>query len=258
MMARLLLPGLLLLLTACTVTPPALSPRQELSGVISSDLTLSGEVLLTGDLLILPGRTLTLQPGTTVRVRKSESTKIDPEYLSSATEILVHGRLQAAGTAGAPIAFLPETPGSAGEVVWAGIILDRAAGSIISHARIEGAEQGILAIAAAPRLADNTIINCRYGIVLQGPGSAAVYNNRIEAGEGGLFVLAGASGDVVGNHITNQVEEGLFVDATSTPHLGRNEISGNAIGLLLHNPQLPFERSGISGNREDLRLIGGE
>lgn len=258
MKVRLLLPGLLLvLLTACSTALPPVPQRQELSGVINSDLTLAGEVLLTGDLLILPGRTLTLQPGTTVRVRRSESTKIDPEYLSSSTEILVRGRLQAAGTARAPIAFLPETPGSAGEVVWAGIILDRAAGSTISHARIEGAEQGILAISAAPQLADNTIYNCRYGMVLQGPGSAAIYNNRIEAGEGGLFVLAGASGEIAGNRITGQVEEGLFVDAGSLPRLGRNEISGNGLGLLLHNPELPFERSGISGNREDLRLIGG-
>lgn len=259
MTTRLFLSGLLLLLTACTamLTPPV-PQQQELAGVISSDLTLAGKVLLTGDLLILPGRTLTLQPGTTVRVRKSESTKIDPEYLSSYTEILVRGRLQAAGSADAPIAFLPETPGSAGEVSWGGIILDRAAGSIISHARIDGAEQGILAIAAAPQLADNTIVNCRYGIVLQGPGSAVIYNNRIEAGEGGLFLLAGAGGDIAGNRITAQVEEGLFVDATSAPRLGRNEISGNAIGLLLHNSRLPFERSGISGNREDLRLIGGE
>lgn len=259
MTARLLFPALLLaFLTACTTAPPPVSPRQELAGVISSDLTLSGEVLLTGDLLILPGRTLTLQPGTTVRVRRSESTKIDPEYLSSYTEILVRGRLQAAGTASAPISFLPETAGKAGELLWAGIILDRAAGSIISHARIEGAEQGILAISAAPHLAENTISNCRYGMVLQGPGNAAIYNNRIEAGEGGLFVLAGASPEIAGNRITHQVEEGLFVDAVSAPRLGRNEISGNAIGLLLHNPQLPFDPDGISGNHEDLRLIGRE
>lgn len=258
MTARLLFLGLLGLLAACTTALPPAPPQQELAGVISSDLTLSGEILLTGDLLILPGRTLTLQPGTTVRVRRSESTKIDPEYLSSFTEILVRGRLQAEGTASAPISFLPETASNAGEIAWAGIILDRAAGSIIRHARIEGAEQGILAIAAAPQLAENTIYNCRYGIVLQGPGSAAIYNNRIEAGEGGLFVLAGAGGDVVGNRITNQVEEGIFVDAASLPRLGRNEISGNAIGLLLHNPHLSFERSGISANREDLRLIGRE
>lgn len=256
MTTRLPIMVLLVLLSACTTAlPPA---RQELAGVISSDLTLSGEVLLTGDLLILPGRTLTLQPGTTVRVRRSESTKIDPEYLSSSTEILVRGRLQAAGTASAPIAFLPETPGSAGEVVWAGIILDRAAASSIRHARIEGAEQGILAIAAAPQLNDNFIRNCRYGIVLQGPGSAAIYNNQIESGEGGLFVLAGATPDVVGNHISGQAEEGLFVDAASAPRLGRNEISVNAIGLLLHNPKLSFERGGISDNREDVRLVGRE
>ena len=257
MTVRLLIPCLLVFLTACTTALPPAPQRQELAGVISSDLTLAGEILLTGDLLILPGRTLTLQPGTTVRVRSSESTKIDPEYLSSYTEILVRGRLQAEGTAGAPISFLPEAS-NAGEVAWAGIILDRAAGSIIRHARIEGAEQGILAIAAAPQLSDNTIYNCRYGIVLQGPGSAAIFDNRIEAGEGGIFVLAGAGGDIADNRIINQVEEGLFVDAASSPRLGRNEISGNAIGLLLHNPQLSFERGGISGNREDLRLIGRE
>ena len=256
MKTPLLISGLLVLLTACTVALPPAPPRQELAGVVGSDLTLGGEILLTGDLLILPGRTLTLQPGTTVRVRKSESTKIDPEHLSSYTEILVRGRLQAEGTATAPIVFLPELAPSAGEVAWAGIIFDRAAASTLRHTSIAGAEQGILAIASSPQLTENIIRNCRYGIVIQGAGSAAIYNNHIEAGEGGLFVLAGASGDIVGNHITGQVEEGLFVDATSSPRLGRNEISGNAIGLLLYNPQLSFERSGISANREDLRLIG--
>jgi parallel beta-helix repeat protein len=249
---------LLILLAACTTALPPAPPRQELAGVISSDLTLAGEILLTGDLLILPGRTLTLRPGTTVRIRSAESSKIDPEYLSSSTEILVRGRLQAEGTANAPISFLPETKPSAGEIAWAGIILDRAADSSIRHARIEGAEQGILVIAASPQLLENTIYNCRYGIVLQGAGSAAISNNQIDAGEGGLFVLAGARGDIAGNRISNQVEEGLFVDAGSSPRLGRNEISGNAIGLLLHNPGLAFERSGISGNREDLRIVGGQ
>ncbi|MBE0503995.1 MAG: right-handed parallel beta-helix repeat-containing protein [Desulfuromonadales bacterium] len=258
MRARLLIFSLLVLLTACTSTLPPISPPQELSGVISSDLTLSGEILLTGDLLILPGRTLTLHPGTTVRVRKAESTKIDPEYLSSLTEILVRGNLLAEGTAAAPITFLPETTPSAGEIVWAGITLDHSPVSSLRHLRIEGAEQGILVISSSPQLAESTISNCRYGLVVQGPGSAGIYNNQINAGEGGLFVLAGASPAITGNRITAQVEEGLFVDAVSAPRLGRNEISGNAIGLVLHNPRLPFDPDGISTNREDLRLIGRE
>ena len=258
MIARLLIFSLLVLLTACTAALPPALPQQELSGVISSDRTLSGELLLTGDLLILPDRTLTLQPGTTVRVRKAESTKIDPEYLSSLTEILVRGNLLAEGTADAPIIFLPETAPGAGEIVWAGITLDHSPASSLRHLRIEGAEQGILSISSSPQLAENTIYNCRYGLVVQGPGSAGIYNNQIKAGEGGLFVLAGASPEVVGNRITAQVEEGLFVDAASAPRLGRNEISGNAIGLVLHNPELPFDPDGISANREDLRLIRRE
>lgn len=249
---------LALLLAACTSVLPPVPPQQEISGVISRDLTLSGEILLTGDLLILPGRTLTLLPGTTMHVRSAESSKIDPEYLSSFTEILVRGTLQAEGTAEAPISFFPETPGRDGEIAWAGIIFDRTAAGSLCHVRIEGAEQGVLAIAAAPQLTENTIRHCRYGIVVQSSGTAVISNNQIEAGEGGLFVLAGATPNIVGNHISGQAEEGLFVDAASRPHLGRNEISANAIGLLLHNAALPFERSGISGNREDLRIIGGE
>lgn len=249
--------GLLLALTACTGTShPTL--RHEVAGVVNNDLTLFGEVLLTGDLLVLPGRTLTLQPGTTVRVRRAESTKIDPEYLSSFTEILIRGRLVAAGTADEPIVFLPERELKSGEVGWAGIILDQAGRSTLAYARIEGAEQGVLAIAGSPSLTKNTIFNCRYGIVAQSTEGAAIYSNHIEAGEGGIFLLAGADGEIAGNRITGQIEEGLFVDAGSSPHLGRNEISGNGLGLVLHNPELPFEEGGISHNREDLRLIGRE
>jgi len=258
MRARLLILGLLSLLAACTTALPSSPPQQELAGVISSDLTLSGEILLTGDLLILPGHTLTLQPGTTVWVRKAESTKIDPEYLSSYTEILVRGNLQAEGSVAAPISFQPETALSNGEIAWAGITFDRSSTSSLRHVRIVGAEQGLLVIAASPQIRESTIDNCRYGIVVQGFGSAGIYNNQILTGEAGLFVLAGASPEIAGNRIMNQVEEGLFVDAKSAPRLGRNEISNNAIGLVLHNLKIPFDRNSIRRNREEIRLIGGE
>ncbi len=119
--------GLLRSAPAPEQTPGNVSVVREVAGVLAGETVLSGEVLLTGDVLVPRGSTLVIKPGTLVRIRPSESTKIDPEYLSSSTEILVRGRLLAEGTASAPIAFLPETPGSAGEVSWAGIILDRPA-----------------------------------------------------------------------------------------------------------------------------------
>lgn len=258
MTARLLLLLLAFLPAACApLAPPPAAPVPEISGVVQGDLTLSGAYILTGDLLVPPGRTLTLAPGTTIRVRRAESSKIDPEYLSSATEILVRGTLVAAGTAGAPVVFTPELAGEAGDPAWAGIILDRAAPSAIRHARIDRAEQGILAIAASPQIVANLLRNCRYGIVVQAPGSAEIRDNRIEAGEGGLFVLKGATPTITGNRISGHAEEGLYIDATSRPLLGRNEITANAVGLVLANRELPFERGGIAGNREELRILGG-
>lgn len=256
-MTRRLLPLVLLLLAACAplVTPPA-TPLREISGVVDHDLTLAGEVLLSGDLLILAGRTVTLAPGTTLRIRRAESSKIDPEYLSSATEILVRGTLRAEGSAAAPIVLRPELPEEAGEIAWAGIILDRGAATL-RQVRISHAEQGVLAINAAPQILDSSFSACRYGIVTQGSGTALLRNNRIESGEAGIFVLRGATPEIVGNRITGQAEEGIFVDVLSRPLLGRNEITGNAIGLVLGDPTLPFERAGISANREDLRLAGG-
>lgn len=230
---------------------------REISGVLTVDTRLEGEVLLIDDLLVPVGRTLTIAAGTTLRIRKSESTKIDPEYLSPATEILVRGALLAEGTSQAPIAFLPEQPVAAGDVAWAGILLDRAAPSSIRHCRIEAAEQGVLAIATSPELSNNLITGCRYGIVAQLGSAPKILDNRIESGEGGVFCWLGAKPYLKGNRITEQAEEGVFVDATSRPWLDRNTTTGNAIGLALYPRDLPFDPIGVSGNREDVRWLGG-
>lgn len=226
--------------------------------MLSGETVLSGEVLVSGDLLVPAGSTLTLAPGTMLRIRKAENTKIDPEYLSSATEILVRGTLIAAGTAQAPILLIPEQPVAAGEIGWAGIILDHASAGMLRYVRIEQAEQGILCIAAQPLIEANRISGCRYGIVAQARSAPRILSNRIERGEGGIFVWDGSNPYLKYNQIVGNVEEGIFVDATSRPWLDRNEVSTNAIGLALWPRDLPYDPSGIRDNREDVRLLGGQ
>ena len=81
----------LLLLTACTPPQPGQpdSPPREISGVVNGDMQLSGRVVLAGDMLVPVGSRLTIAAGTVVTVRPSAATKIDPEFLSSQTELLV-------------------------------------------------------------------------------------------------------------------------------------------------------------------------
>lgn len=244
-----------LLIAACTAPrQPAPVPR-EIAGILNGATVLAGEVLMSDDVLVPAGSTLTLLAGTTVRIRAAGGTKIDPEYLSSATELLVRGTLVVEGTAAAPVRFVPEIPVAAGEIAWAGILLDGATASRISGALIEQAEQGIAAIAASPDIRGNTIRGCRYGIVAQRGSEARLLDNLIEKGEGGVFCWLGSRPYLKGNRIVGQSEEGVLVDAGSRPWLDRNVISGNGIGLALGPRDLPYDPTAISGNRENVRLL---
>jgi hypothetical protein len=245
-----------LLLAACAPLPPAAPEPRRLSGVLTGETVLSGEVLLDDDLLVPPGSTLVLRPGTVVRVRAAEGTKIDPEYLSPATELLVRGTLRIEGTAERPVRFVPEAPAAGNEPVWAGIELDGATDSVVAGAEIERAETGVLCIASSPLLQNNQMRGCRYGIIAQQGSAPKILDTRIEDGEGGVFCWLGSNPWLKGNRIAGHAEEGVFVDATSRPWLDRNIVTGNTIGLALFHHDLPYDPTGIRGNGEDVRFLG--
>ena len=48
----------------------------EVSGIINSDTTWSGDILLTGSVKVTNGATLTVSPGTTVTVKNGNNYKI--------------------------------------------------------------------------------------------------------------------------------------------------------------------------------------
>lgn len=250
------------LLAGCVVAPAPMPPSATelerlpvLSGVVSGVRVLRGEVYLADDVRVAPGAVLELRPGTTVYVRSAEGTQIDPEYLSSLTELLVRGRLEIHGTTRRPVRFIPLTPGSSYEPAWAGIILTGAEGGQIVGARIEQAETGVLCIASSPEIRANVFTGNRYGIIAQQGSSPRILDNRIEKGEGGIFCWRNSAPVVAGNEILDQAEEGIFVDADSQPLLTGNRVSGNDLGLVLHDRALAGDLSQVQGNREDLRIL---
>lgn len=247
-----------LLFAGCApFTPAPTQSIREYAGVLNGVTVFSGEVVLADDVLVPAGSTLVIRSGTVVRVRSAEGTKIDPEYLSAATELLVRGTLRAEGTASAPIRFVPLSPPSGEEPAWAGIELDGAAESSVVSVEIEGAETGILCIGSSPLLEANRLRGCRYGMVLQKGSAAKVLGNRIEDGEGGIFCWLASAPYLKGNVVSGHDEEGIFVDGSSRPWLDRNSVTGNAIGLALYPRDLPYDPAGIRGNDEDVRFLGG-
>ena len=250
----------LLLLAACQPQKQPVSavlpPITEYAGAYGGDLVWEGTVTMADDVLILAGGSLTMRPGTEVRIVPAEGTQIDPEYFSSLTELLVRGRLNVEGTAEQPVRFtIVERPGLE-EPAWAGITFDAAEPGAIRHAVIERAETGVRCVGSAPAIVNNLIRRCRYGIIAQAGSHPKILDNRIEDGEGGIFCWRGSNPYLKGNRIAGHDEEGVFVDADSRPWLDRNTVTGNAIGLAIYPRDLPYDNTEVTGNQENLRWLG--
>ena len=134
---------------------------------------------VTEDLLVLPGATLTLAPGTELLFGKSESTKVDPEYFFGGTELVVRGTLRAEG---ARLSF-PDRTG--------GIVVDGGRAEL-RDAVVSGAEAGLTLLGAGTVRVEGkvSVRDCRTGVAIF-PGKG----NRFQ-GEGALSATGNAVGIV--------------------------------------------------------------
>ena len=158
--------------------------------VLKADTVWSGKVAVSDDILVPPGVTLTVMPGTTVTVSAAESTKTDPEYISPLTEITIRGKLLVKGSEKEPVTFQLEGEKKADG--WAGIIIDE--GTVeIDSCLISSAETALSVIDGSVRMENCTFSGNRYGMIAQGKATEIVSrNSRITGNEYGLFTFNGA------------------------------------------------------------------
>lgn len=169
----------------------------EVEGVITTDATWSGRVLVVGDVLVPEGVTLTVVPGTVVMFARSDSSKIEPMFLSMQTELLVRGTLVVDGLREDPVRFLPapeEHDMKAPERGdWGGLIFDggSASKSVVRCAIIEMADTGVAAYRSSPGLADCRIMDSRYGLVAADGAAPRLAGCVIRGGEFGVVSYRG-------------------------------------------------------------------
>ena len=165
-------------------------PSRALATVLTADTFWKGEIALTEDILVPAGVTLTIAPGTVIRISKAESSKTDPEYLSPLVELTVRGTLRAEGEPLAPITF--SAAGERNTSTWAGIIIDGGTASL-RDCRIESAETAVHLLSGTLDLHVTTLAGNRYGLVLQGKDAAIRgEGNRVTDNDYGLVVFTGA------------------------------------------------------------------
>jgi parallel beta-helix repeat protein len=234
----------------------------EVAGLIGTNTTWSpgtcDPYIVTGNVSVQSGATLTIQPGTTVK-------------FDSLKALAVAGTLVACGTEGNPITFTSNRPSPA-KGDWAYIYfansstdasLDRdcsghGSGSIIQHAVIEYAggasvgDNGALRIeSSSPIIDHNTIQDSNSnGIRLWDSGAAPRITNNTISGNSGNGIVAGNfinSGTTIsGNTVTGNTGRGIYVDDRAI--VSGNVITGNTGGGIYVDSNATISGNTISNN----------
>ncbi len=236
--------------TTLAAVPPLLSE----SGIVSRDTILSGEVGIDRDILVLPGVTLTIRPGTRLLFMPTKKSRIEPRFLYAAHEILIQGRLIARGEADAPIIFssAAETPKTRD---WAGIILDNnnSNESIIEYCRIEYSRVGVYCIGSSPKIINNSFRHNETAIICQREARPQIKNNSITKGKIGIACWDRSVPLISQNNISEQEQAGLLWAGESSPWLENNVIYNNKYGLFGSEP-LEWVNNQIEKNTQDFYI----
>jgi hypothetical protein len=210
-----------------------LKPRpavQVAGGVIAEDTVWQGTIEVVKDVVVLPGVKLRVEPGAVIRFKKSSSSRIDPRFLFTDTELIIQGSLSAEGTPEQPILFTSaEDQPQMGD--WAGIILDRVESSLIKRCHIEFAKVGIYCINSSPRLEENGFSQNKYGIICQLNSLPHIQQNEISAGEVGIACWDKSAPKIMANRIYDNQQAGILWGAGATPWFENNLIEGNRYGI---------------------------
>ncbi|MDW7774485.1 MAG: NosD domain-containing protein [Desulfobulbaceae bacterium] len=179
--------------------------------ILLQDTVWEGEVLVEEDILIPQGITLTVKPGARIMVSPAESTKTDPEYMSSLTEITVRGSLRVEGMPDSPAVFRLHPAAEESDRTWAGIIIDGGT-AVIRSCTVRDAETGIWLISGRADISGSTLASNRYGMVAQKKEiSVTVADSRITGNDYGLLALNGATVNRVNTGITENRKKDIHI-----------------------------------------------
>lgn len=187
--------------------------------VLTEDTVWRGEVLVEGSITVAPQTTLTLEPGTIVRFRRTAPGE------GAGPVLLVQGRIVARGSAGEPVSFTSAfTDPGAGE--WQGIILlGSEKKNLFDQCRVEGAVVGIDASFSTATLKDVSLSAC---------GTGARFQDSIITVDGGEV-----SGCLVGMELAES--ESDVRDLT---------VRGNRLGMTVRGGALFMEGGRFVANKK--------
>jgi len=185
------------------------------------------EVTVTEDTLVPLGVTLTVRPGTVIKISPAETTKTDPEFISPLTEITVRGRIIVEGSVQSPVRFISAEAGKVNE--WAGILIDGGE-ALIKNCSISGADSALYLIDGNLTALGVTLADNRHGATLSGKKSSVIIkNSRISSNDYGIIIITETEPTLTGTTITGNRKKDLWKEdiPASPDYQKRNPAANN-------------------------------
>jgi len=252
----------LLLLTGCGRQPEIEVGKQ----TIERDTTWSGIILVSGDVYVPPGVTLTIAPGTVVKFKRIDKGSdrnlflADSPYYPEA-ELIIRGRLLAKGTRDKWVVFT-SAEREARPADWGAINFLGSAGSVIEYAKILCAYNGIHAHGSSITVDHCEIVNNGVGISIKkeeetkdaawfGKQSDLVITNCLITRNKGGIGFRNSKAIIRNNEITDNKFFGIWPKEECEAIISHNRISGNLKGIYLFQVRgVTIEYNNIFDNRE--------
>lgn len=203
-----------------------------MAGTVSSSAVWSGDRIVTGNLTVNSGVTVSVPPGTTLR-------------FGSGTGISSSGVISAVGTEAQPVSFIALNGTAAGS--WGSVVLNGAgaAGSVFRYARFkhssELAAYNIPSASAGVEVSQCIIDTAVNGIRFNNAKGTAVQNVITMARDHGIIFDNNATGDCRENIITKVNKSGAAVifSGGATGSAWKNRVAGYNWGLASYWGAMP-------------------
>jgi len=233
---------------------------------LKKDTTWQGTVILNGDIYVPPGVTLTVLPGTTVKLKRIDENSpqnmfgvVSPYYPEA--EIIVRGRIIAQGSEDKRIVFTSAEI-NARPKDWGAINLLGSDDNIIEYCKILFAYNGVHAHGAEAKVAHCEFAKNGVGISFKMEqeskdvpwyGRAAnmtITHNHFFKNKGGIG-FRNSKGVIKHNLIEDNKFFGIFAKENDDMLISYNQITGNKKGLYLYQVQgVAFSDNNIYDNKD--------
>jgi hypothetical protein len=254
---------LVLLLTFAACQKPQVTQLSKQT--IDKDTTWSGNILISGDIYVPPGVTLTIAPGTIVKFKKIDEKSdqnlfdTDSPYYPEA-ELIIRGKLIAKGTPEKHIVFTSAemTPRAAD---WGAINFLGSEGNLIEYVKIFCAYNGIHAHGSSVNVSHSEFARNGVGISFKkeeetpdvpwfGKASNLKISNSIFSGNKGGIGFRNSSAEILHNEIRDNKFFGIWPKEDVDALITFNEITENQKGIYLYQARgLRLEYNNIYNNR---------